>query len=148
MLINNDFSRLNLHDSNIDNFILNERFCVIHFDWGFLENYSEKGMKEGIVITKIKMTVEGYKNEICQLNYTGTIGQKNKASEFLNFSNEVVENWYVIFKNQSNETDKEFKISGSYEHNSILCWIDWSFNYENVQITWESHVLHKDWLNN
>jgi hypothetical protein len=144
--ITNKFSRFSLHDSSVENFYKDNEITFIEFSWGFLENYSENGIDEGIVLGKTIMKVKGYKNEKFRLDYSGTADFKNKKPEYLIYNQNLFKFWDVISKNSINENNNSFKISGFYEDN-IFCWIDWTFEFESIEISWKNYVLHKDWLN-
>ena len=145
-LITKDFDRLSLHDSGVEKFYKEGENTIIEFDWSFLKNYSENGIDEGIVLGKTIMKVKGYKNEKFRLDYSGTANFKNKKPEYIIYNQNLFNFWDVVMENSTDENNNSFKISGFYEDN-IFCWIDWTFEFESIEISWKNHVLHKDWLN-
>ena len=86
------------------------------------------------------------KNEKFRLDYSGTANFKNKKPEYIIYNQNLFNFWDVIMENSTDENNNSFKISGFYEDN-IFCWIDWTFEFESIEISWKNHVLHKDWLN-
>jgi hypothetical protein len=93
------------------------------------------------------MNIKDYKNEKFRLDYSGTVGYEEKESEIINYNENLFDDWDVILENSVDENIKEIKISGFYEKNGIFCWIDWTFEFETIEISWEKYILHKEWLN-
>ena len=93
------------------------------------------------------MKIKKYKNEKFKLDYGGTVDFKDKKAEFIDYHENLFKIWDVILENSVDENNKIFKISGFYEKDGIFCWIDWTFEFESVEISWEKYILHKDWLN-
>ncbi|MFD2891353.1 hypothetical protein ACFS5J_04925 [Flavobacterium chuncheonense] len=145
--ITNDFHRLSLHDSGIDYIYETEEHTIIEFDWGFLKNHHEKGIEEGIVLGKTKMKVKGYKNEKFRINYSGTANFKNKKPDYIQYFENLFEYWDVIAENKIDENNKTCILGGYFEYNDIVCWIDWTFEFDTIELNWNNHIKHEDWLN-
>lgn len=94
--ITDKFNRLSLHDSGVDNFYKDKEITFIEFSWGFLENYSENGINEGIVLGKTIMKVKGYKNEKFRLDYSGTSNFKDKKPEYIDYNENLFKVWEAL----------------------------------------------------
>ena len=143
--INSNVSRLRLHDSHLEKITKLDDTLKIEFDWAFLCDYKEMNINGGIVIGKSILEIIGYNSELFKLEFKGSVGFENKAPVEITFTDDIVQNWDVILDNEINDAEKKIKISGFYNYENITCWIDWTFEYHEVELKWESFVLHEEW---
>lgn len=72
MKINSNIKRLSLHDSHLEKEERNGENIVLIFDWASLDDFSENGIKESIILGKTKVTIQGVRNETFRAYYDGT----------------------------------------------------------------------------
>lgn len=143
--INLDITRLRLHDSHLEKITKLDNTLKIEFDWAFLTDYKEMKIDDGIVIGKSILEIIGYNKELFKLDFKGSTGFESKTSIEIPFADNILENWDVILDNEINEAEKKIKISGFYEYENIHCWIDWTFEYQEAELKWNSYALHEEW---
>lgn len=139
MKISSNIKRLSLHDSHFENVERIGNDIELTFDWAKLEDYNEGEIEDGLILGKTKLTIKGISNEKFKGYFDGA--KWKPLTEPIDFVN----SWQEIANTEIDEKLRQIQLDGMYNAENENYWIEWSFNYENCEIEWDSHVTFIEW---
>lgn len=128
-----------MHDSHFENIIRTENDIELTFDWAKLENFIEDGIEDGIVLGKTKLTIKGIENQVFKGYYDGAKWKPLKEPI------DIVDSWQEVANTEIDEKLKKIQLDGMFNTDKENFWIEWTFNYKNCEIEWNSHVTFNEW---
>ena len=140
-----NINRLSLHDSHIEKIERTKDKLILLIDWAKLENYSENGIEEEIILGKCELSFDGFSDETLKLDFSGISGKENKEPREIQFNPELFQDW-LILENKSVSSNK-YCISGIIDFEDNSAWLDWSFLYSNFKLTWDNSITWIEWQN-
>ena len=141
--ISNEISRLELHDSSFETITRHDNEIKITFDWSKLENLKEQNIAEPIIIGKTTMFLTGLNSEEFKVFEDNDI----KKISTIPVPDDIIEGIENIGANEIDDNNKKIKISGLYNKNGKLKWVEWSFHFDTCKVSWSSHITYTEWLN-
>lgn len=138
--ISSGLERLELHDSTIENLQRTQNALTLELDWCKLTDFIEGGITQGIIIGRAVLRFEDVSNE-----WVARYGD-NDLVTIENHPVELAELFQLISQAEINSTGGRSKIAGLDNSLPLHNWVEWMFNFGACSLTWNSHVLHSEWL--
>ena len=141
MKITKDISRLSLHDSHFENELRDGNNLTVIFDWAKLENLAELGIDELLILGKTTLKINGISNEQLRAYYD------EKNYKLIEFPDHIGEYLHEVQFTKIDDTKKTLQLDGLFTKDGESFWVEWSLNYENCEVEWNSHITITEWQN-
>jgi hypothetical protein len=141
MKITKDIARLVLHDSHFENEVRENNNLVVTFDWAKLENLTELGINELVILGKTTLKISGIENEQLKAYYEG------KNYKLVDFPDNIGNYWNEVQNTEIDDTKKKLQLDGLFSKDGENYWVEWSLNYESCEVEWNSYITITEWQN-
>jgi hypothetical protein len=138
-----NISRLSLDDELISSINRVDGRLVISTTGGFLENFSEEQVLEPIVADKVSITFTGVRNEIFKTNDGTPTDSLYEVTKPVDFETEYSQ----IIGSTFSESECLIAVFRRSFIKKPLYYIEWSIEFENVSVQWESFIVDNSLLN-
>ena len=139
MKITNDIARLILHDSHFENEVRENNDLIVTFDWAKLENLTELGINEVVILGRTILKINGIKNEQLKAYY------EDKNYKLIDFPDNIGKYWNEVQNTKIDDTQKTLQLDGLFSKDLKIFWVEWSLNYESCEVEWTSHITITEW---
>src|SRR5690606_25233097 len=106
MKITKDIARLVLHDSHFENEVRENNNLVVTFDWAKLENLTELGINEAVILGKTVLKINGIENEQLKAYYEG------KNYKLIDFPENIGDYWNEVQNTEIDDNKKKLQLDG------------------------------------
>lgn len=141
MKITKDISRLILHDSHFVNEARENNNLVLPFDWAKLENLTELGINEVVILGKTILRISGIRNEQLKAYY------EEKNYRLIDFPDNIGKYWNEVQNTEIDDNINLLQLDGLFSKDGENYWVEWSLNFENCEVEWNSHITLAEWQN-
>jgi hypothetical protein len=141
MKLSKNISRLSLHDSHIISEVRVDDSMAIVFDWAKLKNLLELGINQAVILGKTTLKISGIKNEVFTALYD------NGERSLIEFPDNVNKYWSEVSNTEIDDKSKRLMLDGLFTKDGESFWVEWSLNYDNCEVEWNSHITVAEWLN-
>ena len=139
MKITKNISRLSLHDSHFENEIRENNNLFVTFDWAKIDNNLEFEINESLILGKTIVKIYGINNEQLRAYYEG------ENFKLIDFPENIGKYWNEVQNTEINDMKKTLQLDGLFSKDGENFWVEWSLNYESIEVEWKSYVTVTEW---
>ncbi len=139
--IDKNISRLSLHDSRIEDDVRDAQNITIMLDWAKLDNMTEFGIEDGVILGKTIFKIYGVSNEkLIAFN-------DNEGEQEFEIPERLGTLWSEVGTTEIDDYSKTLKIGGVCRRDEKVYWTEWFLTYEACEVEWNTYVTVTDWRN-
>ncbi len=139
-MINENISRIDLHNSSFEILERNDKNVSIVFDWSILESLEEEGIDEPVVIGVTTFTINGVMDE-----KVSVLNNHNKESSLT--KEKLPKTLQNITHSEIDDDSKSIRLKGIYNENGCNTTLTWQFRYDDCKIYFDSYYTLTEWRN-